>query len=84
MGGWLGGMGGWLGRKTWHFFRFLARRKRPRQKSKKMLKKFRRNFGGNSAEFWMNFGAKINVIAMFLRSYVFGLAVNQITQMMVW
>ena len=32
-----GGMGGWLGRKTWHFFRFLARRKRPRQKPKKLI-----------------------------------------------
>ena len=38
--------------------------------------KIEKNALKNSAEFWRNFGAKINVIAMFLRSYVFGLAVS--------
>ena len=49
MGGWLGGMGGWLGRKTWHFFRFLARRYAPAPKIEKNALKI-------SAEFWRKLG----------------------------
>ena len=32
---------------------------------KKCLKKFGGIFGGNAAEFWQHFGAKINAVAMF-------------------
>ena len=50
MGGWLGGMGGWLGRKTWHFSDFWRGASARAKNRKKSLNNFGRNFGGISAK----------------------------------
>ena len=63
MGGWLGGMGGWLGRKTWHFFRFLARRYAPAPKIEKNALKM-------VAEIWRKFSAEIPSVRPSVRSSV--------------
>ena len=74
MGGWLGGMGGWLGRKTWHFFRFLARRYAPAPKIEKNALKMAAEF---RPKFRRKIPPKIPRIRKWLRKLlVIGVIVN--------